>query len=68
MIPDITYLPYMSWREWINECGKYKVGIHMMRTHAAGTFSMNIVISRNAVFRILWIRHTRFIAPTNYRS
>ena len=42
MIPDITYLPYMSWREWINECGKYKVGIHMMRTHAAGTFSMNL--------------------------
>ena len=32
----------MSWREWINECGKYKVGIHMMRTHAAGTFSMNL--------------------------
>ena len=32
----------MSWREWIDECGKYKVGIHMMRTHAAGTFSMNL--------------------------
>ena len=42
MIPDITYLPYMSWRDWIQECGKYKVGIHMMRTHAAGTFSMNL--------------------------
>ena len=35
-------LPYMSWREWIDECSKYKVGIHMMRTHAAGTFSMNL--------------------------
>jgi len=42
MIPDIKYLPYMSWREWIDECSKYKVGIHMMRTHAAGTFSMNL--------------------------
>ena len=42
MIPDIKYLPYMSWREWIQECGKYKVGIHMMRTHAAGTFGMNL--------------------------
>ena len=42
MIPDIKYLPYMTWREWINECSKYKVGIHMMRTHAAGTFSMNL--------------------------
>ena len=42
MIPDITYLPYMNWRDWIDECGKYKVGVHMMRTHAAGTFSMNL--------------------------
>ena len=42
MIPDIKYLPYMTWREWIDECGKYKVGIHMMRTHAAGTFSLNL--------------------------
>jgi len=42
LIEDITYLPYMTWREWIDECSKYKVGIHMMRTHAAGTFSMNL--------------------------
>jgi len=42
MIEDITYLPYMNWREWINHIGQYKVGVHMMRTHAAGTFSMNM--------------------------
>ena len=42
LIDDINYLPYMNWRDWIDECGKYKVGIHMMRTHAAGTFSMNL--------------------------
>jgi hypothetical protein len=42
LIDDITYLPYMTWREWIKECSKYKVGVHMMRTHAAGTFSMNL--------------------------
>ena len=42
MIEDIKYLPYMSWREWINHIGQYKVGVHMMRTHAAGTFSMNM--------------------------
>ena len=42
LIEDITYLPYMTWREWINECSKYKVGVHMMRTHAAGTFSLNL--------------------------
>tara|TARA_R100001015_G_C4617858_1_gene174241 strand:+ start:184 stop:1116 length:933 start_codon:yes stop_codon:yes gene_type:complete len=42
MIEDIKYLPYMSWREWINHIGQYKVGVHLMRTHAAGTFSMNL--------------------------
>jgi hypothetical protein len=42
LIEDIKYLPYMSWREWINHIGQYKVGVHMMRTHAAGTFSMNL--------------------------
>ena len=42
MIEDIKYLPYMSWREWINHIGQYKVGVHLMRTHAAGTFSMNM--------------------------
>ena len=41
-IDDIEYLPYMSWRNWIKHIGKYKVGVHMMRTHAAGTFSMNM--------------------------
>ena len=41
-IDDIKYLPYMSWREWINHIGQYKVGVHLMRTHAAGTFSMNL--------------------------
>ena len=42
LIDDIKYLPYMSWREWINHIGQYKVGVHMMRTHAAGTCSMNL--------------------------
>jgi len=42
LIEDIKYLPYMNWREWINHIGQYKVGVHMMRTHAAGTFSMNM--------------------------
>ena len=42
MIEDIKYLPYMSWRDWINHIGQYKVGVHLMRTHAAGTFSMNM--------------------------
>jgi hypothetical protein len=41
-IDDIKYLPYMSWRDWINHIGQYRVGVHLMRTHAAGTFSMNL--------------------------
>ena len=41
-IDDITYLPYMTWREWMKNIGQYKFGVHLMRTHAAGTFSMNL--------------------------
>ena len=41
MIEDINYLPYMNWREWINCLSQYNIGVHLMRTHAAGTFSMN---------------------------
>ena len=41
LIEEINYLPYLSWREWIVELGKYNVGVHLMRTHAAGTFAMN---------------------------
>ena len=37
----ITQLPYLEWSQWISELSKRKVGIHMMRTHAAGTFAMN---------------------------
>ena len=37
----ITQLPYLQWNEWITELSKRKLGIHMMRTHAAGTFAMN---------------------------
>jgi len=40
-IEEINYLPYMSWREWINSLSQYNIGIHLMRTHAAGTFAMN---------------------------
>ena len=42
LIEDINYLDYMTWREWIDSISKYNIGIHLMRTHAAGTFSMNL--------------------------
>ena len=31
----------MSWREWITCLSQYNIGVHLMRTHAAGTFAMN---------------------------
>ena len=37
----ITQLPYLQWSDWIRELNKRKMGIHMMRTHAAGTFALN---------------------------
>ena len=40
-IEDINYLNYMNWREWIDKLSEYNIGVHLMRTHAAGTFTMN---------------------------
>ena len=37
----ITQLPYLNWVEWIKELNKRKYGIHLMKTHAAGTFALN---------------------------
>lgn len=39
--PDVKYIPYMVWNEWIYELSKYKYAVHLMRTHAAGTFALN---------------------------
>ena len=40
-MPSLNHLPYMNWVEWIRELNKYKYGVHLMRTHAAGTFALN---------------------------
>tara|TARA_R110001592_G_scaffold26674_9_gene99599 strand:+ start:2819 stop:3739 length:921 start_codon:yes stop_codon:yes gene_type:complete len=37
----INHLPYMNWKEWMFSLNKFKYGIHLMRTHAAGTFALN---------------------------
>ena len=31
----------MEWVEWIKTLNSFKYGIHLMRTHAAGTFALN---------------------------
>lgn len=41
LIEDLEYLPYMQWADWIQTLSKFKVGIHLMPTIAAGTFAMN---------------------------
>mgnify|MGYP003132839355 FL=1 len=38
---NLHHLPYMNWTQWITELNKRKYGIHLMRTHAAGTFALN---------------------------
>ena len=37
----ISLLPYMTWKEWIHKLNEFKIGVHLMRTHAAGTFALN---------------------------
>jgi hypothetical protein len=37
----LTHLPYLNWRDWITQLSKFKYGVHLMRTHAAGTFALN---------------------------
>ena len=40
-MPELNHLPYMNWVEWIKTLNTFKYGVHMMRTHAAGTFALN---------------------------
>lgn len=37
----IKHLPYLNWQDWIHTLNNYKYGVHLMRTHAAGTFALN---------------------------
>ena len=38
---DIKHFPYMTWVEWINNLSQFYAAVHMMPTHAAGTFTLN---------------------------
>ncbi len=38
---DINHFPYMTWVEWMNNLSQFKYGVHLMPTHAAGTFALN---------------------------
>lgn len=38
---NLHHLPYMNWSQWINKLNNFKYAVHLMRTHAAGTFALN---------------------------
>ena len=37
----LNHVPWVTWREWIDILSQFNIGVHLMRTHAAGTFAMN---------------------------
>jgi hypothetical protein len=37
----LNHLPYLNWKQWLHELNNFKYGVHLMRTHAAGTFALN---------------------------
>tara|TARA_R110000824_G_scaffold303510_2_gene491255 strand:+ start:3296 stop:4279 length:984 start_codon:yes stop_codon:yes gene_type:complete len=38
---NLNHLPYMNWLDWVNNLSRFKYGVHLMTTHAAGTFALN---------------------------
>ncbi len=39
-IERLQHLNYMNWVQWLYELSKRKFAVHLMRTHAAGTFAL----------------------------
>lgn len=44
LIQDIRYLPYSDWKTWMFNLSKCKYAVHLMRTAAAGSFSINCAV------------------------
>lgn len=40
LIQGLTHLPYLTWQQWFLELNKRKYGVNLMRTFAAGSFSL----------------------------
>jgi len=38
---NLNHFPRLRWIDWMNEVSKFKYGVHLMPTAAAGTFSLN---------------------------
>jgi hypothetical protein len=43
-LEDINYFPYMDWSTWMARLNEMRYGVNLMRTFAAGTFSLNCAI------------------------
>jgi len=43
-IERLHHLPYMNWSKWMEELSRFKVGVHLMPTFAAGTFALNCAV------------------------
>lgn len=39
-LEGLTHLPYMNWQSWFLELNKRKYGVNLMRTFAAGSFTL----------------------------
>lgn len=39
-IQNLVHLPYMNWQDWFLELNKRRYGVNLMRTFAAGSFSL----------------------------
>jgi hypothetical protein len=37
----VQKIPYKDWKDWMHELNNFRYAVHMMRTFAAGTFSLN---------------------------
>jgi len=40
-LENVNHLPYMNWVDWVSNLSKFRYAVHLMPTHAAGTFALN---------------------------
>lgn len=40
-IEELNHIPYNTWSLWMGNLSNFKYAVHLMRTHAAGTFALN---------------------------
>ena len=38
---ELIHIPFVDWLEWMRQLSQFSFGVHLMPTHAAGTFTLN---------------------------